>query len=199
MNRQQRRKLEREKAKLQKRAHNSIDFKRQIQSDLSVLNFEESIPLSAEWENIQLVNSNQRQAFEQQVREFGELIAVIDETYGPRMEHVLVLKPFPYASSDEMAKACVTMLSKYSPHNYYAILTVTPPELYDGSSQHQKALCMYILNYFRESERGRKARNEFIDILCQKIELGVFDESTKRHILRDLKLSGYVNKEKYYG
>ena len=194
MNRQQRRKLEREKAKIQQRAHSSIDFKRVIDSDRSHFDFEKSIPLASEWESFQVVDKDQRQDFEHQVREFGEIIKVLDETYPPRIEHVVVLKPFPYPSSDEMAKACSTMLSKYSPHNYYAIITATPPAGYDGSVEGQKAVGWYFFTYFRESEHSRNVRQEFISGLRRKLELGVFDEATKSLILRDLKLSKYVNR-----
>ena len=193
MNRQQRRKLEREKAKLLRRAHSGIDFKRLAQSG-SIFDATSSIPLELECLSVHVVSSNQRQHFEQQVREFGELIAVYDKTFPPRIEHVIVFKPFPYMSSAEMSKACRTMLFKYSPHNYYVMLAVPPPEGYDGSLSHQKALCYGILKYFRKSERGKTAEKVLRDVICRKIELGIFDEATKMRICRDLKLSKYINK-----
>ena len=185
MNRQQRRKLEREKAKLLRRAHSGIDFKRLAQSG-SIFDATSSIALELECLSVHVVSSNQRQHFEQQVREFGELIAVYDKTFPPRIEHVIVFKPFPYMSSAEMSMACRTMLFKYSPHNYYVIITATLPADYDGN---QEALCHRILKDFRKSEAGRRARSEFIDVLCRKIELGIFDESTKMRIYKDLNLN----------
>lgn len=195
MTRQQRRKFERNKSKYNDRSHSSIDFKGlgTYRIDESFITFEESLPLESEWMFVQIVNSDDRQEFEQSVREFGEIIAVSDKSYPPRIEHVVVLRPFPYGSSKEMSKACSTMLSKYSPHNYYAIIRATPPAWYDGSLEHQKCLSWNMVKYFRESSHGRDARKVFRLILCEKMKLGVFDEATKRRILKDLKVSGYVN------
>lgn len=156
MNRQQRRKSERSLIKKYVRTQKAI---REQAGFTPLLNTTEGYSMDSlrkldgrELVNCQVVPSElSRQDFEMTLREFGEAIQAADtELPVPRVEYLVIVKPYPYKSKAEMEKTCKTILTRYSPYNFFALIAATPPEEYDpANKEHVLAFAHYFIERFR--------------------------------------------------
>lgn len=96
-----------------------------------------------------------RPSFELTIREFGESIQAEDlELPIPRIVNIFIYKPFPYESNAAMEKACHTILEKFSPYNFYLMVTGTLPKDIADTNENRTAFASYAVTTMLEEGRA---------------------------------------------